>query len=74
MGTAESPCKATDLYTDSSFVSASSARARSRGLSGEQEIRRFDRWELGTIFLKQDLQVMVFLLVFLILPYPKSSE
>lgn len=34
---------------DSSSVSASSARARSRGFSGEQEVRRFERdgsWEL----------------------------
>lgn len=36
---------------DSSSVSASSARARSRGFSGEQEVRRFERWELGTVSL-----------------------
>lgn len=39
---------------DSSSVSASSARARSRGFSEEQEVRRVERWELGTVSLTKD--------------------
>lgn len=64
---------------DSSSVSASSARARSRGFSGEQEVRRFERWELGTISLTKDKSLLSafpiclnycrsFLLIYLLLP------
>lgn len=59
MGTVESPCKATEVYIDSSFVSASSARARSSGFSGEQEVRRVERWELGTVYLTKRFETMV---------------
>lgn len=43
---------------DLSSASASSARARSRGFSGEQEVRRFERWELGTISLTKDKSLL----------------
>lgn len=43
---------------DSTSVSASSARARSRGFGGEQEVRRFERCELGTISLTKDKSLL----------------
>lgn len=41
-------CRATDVYITSSSVLALSARAQSSGLSGEHEVRSFERWELRT--------------------------